>query len=280
MKYALSLLCLLVFSLGMGQENREANFPKEEIIVKELPAKENFWIFVLAGQSNMAGRGFVEPVDTIPNPRILSITKDNQWKIAKEPLNFNEPPLTGLDCGVSFARTLLDSIPENVTIGLVHTAIGGSAVEQWVGDLVHKDVKLLTNFKNAVGFAKQHGVIKGILWHQGESNAQANLVPTYEQKLDALFTIFRTYIENDTLPIIMGELGNFKRPENQTEPWHAINRIINNYAAKQPYTSIIKTGDLEHKGDDLHFDSKSQREMGVRFAKAISKQILQESRDD
>lgn len=265
----LMLSCNKKVEKKMEQEpidNRMANFPKSLEKVNELPDKENFWIFVMAGQSNMAGRGIVEPIDTIQNKRILSITKDNTWVYAKEPLNFNEPDLTGLDCGVSFARTLLDSIPKNVTIGLVHTAIGGSAVEQWVGDSIHK-IKLLSNFKNTVDFAKQSGVVKGILWHQGESNAKAELLPTYEQKLDTLFSIFRTHIKNDSLPILIGELGNFIRPGNETKHWKSINSIINNYASKQNRISIIKTGDLAHKGDSLHFNSQAQREMGKRFAK-------------
>ena len=247
--------------------DRKANFPKTLEAVNEFSEKENFWIFVMAGQSNMAGRGFVEPIDTIQNKRILSITKNNTWVYAKEPLNYNEPNLTGLDCGVSFANNLLKHVPKNVTIGLVHTAIGGSAVEQWVGDSIHK-IKLLTNFKNRVDFAKQHGTIKGILWHQGESNAKPELIPTYEKKLDTLFTQFRNHIKNDSLPIIMGELGNFIRPGNETKQWKSINTIINNYASTQKYTLMIKTGDLKHKGDSLHFNSQAQRTMGKRYAEA------------
>jgi len=34
--------------------------------VERIPAKENVWVFMLAGQSNMAGRDFVEPQDTLP----------------------------------------------------------------------------------------------------------------------------------------------------------------------------------------------------------------------
>ena len=53
--------------------------------------KENVWVFIMAGQSNMAGRGIVEAEDTISDKRIFSINKDGQIIIAKEPIHFYEP---------------------------------------------------------------------------------------------------------------------------------------------------------------------------------------------
>ena len=37
----------------------------------KLPARENFHLILLAGQSNMAGRGVISPSDRIPHPRVL-----------------------------------------------------------------------------------------------------------------------------------------------------------------------------------------------------------------
>lgn len=77
------------------------NFPKSTVYVNSTPKKENLWVFVMAGQSNMAGRGFVEPMDTIQSKRILTINKNNQIIQAKEPLSIYEPAFIGLDCGLS-----------------------------------------------------------------------------------------------------------------------------------------------------------------------------------
>ena len=88
------------------------NFPKKTEYVKDMPKKENLWVFLMAGQSNMAGRAFVEPSDTISNKRILTIDKNDKWIYAKEPLHFYEPTMAGLDCGLSFSHKILDSIPE------------------------------------------------------------------------------------------------------------------------------------------------------------------------
>ena len=56
---------------------RKTFFPKEEIVVKTVPPKNQVWVFLMAGQSNMAGRGGVQPQDTLPNARVLSINKNN-----------------------------------------------------------------------------------------------------------------------------------------------------------------------------------------------------------
>jgi hypothetical protein len=172
------------------------NFPQTRNYVDKLPNPDSLYIFIMAGQSNMAGRGFVEPQDTLPNKRILTIDKSINWIYAKEPLHFYEPSLTGLDCGMSFGKKLLDSIPEGISIAVIPCAVGGSSIEQWINNETFRGVKLLDNFKEKVNFAKDYGKIKGIIWHQGESNAKSELIPKYSQRLDSLINRFRFVIKN------------------------------------------------------------------------------------
>ena len=106
MKYLVVLLLLIIGISCKTEDKRKINFPLVRERVTEMPRKEKLWIFILAGQSNMAGRGFVEPVDTISKSRIISLDKNREWIYAKEPLHFYEPNLTGLDCGLSFAKEL------------------------------------------------------------------------------------------------------------------------------------------------------------------------------
>ncbi|TDQ16634.1 alpha-acetolactate decarboxylase [Algoriphagus boseongensis] len=262
---------LLVLSSSLyGQDNQaqdwRINFPKTKEVVEKLPNPESLFIFFMAGQSNMAGRGFVEPLDTIPNPRILTIDQNNTWVYAKEPLHFYEPNLTGLDCGLSFARTLLDSLPEGVSIAIIPCAVGGSSTEQWLSNETYRGVTLLDNFKEKVALAKEYGTIKGILWHQGESNAKADLIPFFEQRLDSLLAEFRGIVQNETLPIVLGELGSFSEPEESRNNWKAINSIIHQVVDRDSNLALVETQDLKHKGDKVHFDSESQRTMGKRYA--------------
>jgi hypothetical protein len=265
--YIARLLLLLgmvtIYLNGVTQDERTQNFPRKTIYPKRLPKKENVWIFVLAGQSNMAGRGIVEPQDTLPNARILTSNRNNEIVVAKEPLHFYEPNLTGLDCGVSFASRLLKNAPGKVTILLVPAAVGGSSSQQWLDDSVHRDVKLLTNLKQRVEFAKQHGVVKGILWHQGEADADSKFIPGYDQRLEKLFAQLRSYCDNPTLPILVGELGSYS--ENPIH-WNLINEAIHRYAEKDLNVRVVATGDLSPKEDRIHFNSAGQRKMGERMA--------------
>ncbi len=257
---------LIATAFNMETDPRTINFPKKIEYVSKLPEKDNFWIFILAGQSNMAGRGFVEPADTIPSPRVYSITKDHQWILAKEPLHFYEPNLAGLDCGLSFGKTLAANSKDNIYIGVIPTAIGGSAVEQWLGDSTYRNVKLFTNFKQKAGFAMRSGIIKGILWHQGETNAHEKPFKNYESNLRELFSRFRQVTGNKDLPIIAGELGSFLRKSEFSHYNDSVNYVLKKIASTDPNVHVISTGDLTHKGDSLHFDSGAQRQMGKRMA--------------
>jgi len=266
MKISIFIIASMLYMTSFAQNNdRTVNFPLVEEKVDKLPPKENLWIFIMAGQSNMAGRAFVEPQDTIPHPRVITINKNNEWVYAKEPLHFYEPDLTGLDSGLSFAKELAERTGDHITIALVPCAVGGSSVEQWLNDDLHRGVKLLSNFKEKVDLAKQYGTIKGILWHQGESDAKPSLLPAYKERLPMLFKTFREYIQNDTLPIMGIHLGLFA-DRNEQLRWDAINAVMNLMPYKDRNFYPISSKGLTHKGDSLHFNSKSQREMGKRFA--------------
>lgn len=234
--------------------------------------QKQVWVFLMAGQSNMAGRGIVEAQDTILNSRIMTINKDYLITPAKEPLHFYEPKLKGLDCGLSFANTLLKEVDKDITILMIPTAVGGSSSRQWLGDSVYRNVQLLTNFRQKMEFAKAHGIVMGVLWHQGESDANAKSIPLYKDNLKKLFGIFRTYAANDKLPILIGELGAYSKTPFE---WNAINEIIRQYVASDPNAYLISTGDLKHKGDFIHFDSEGQRLIGQRFAEAYLKSVKQ-----
>ncbi|NLB26443.1 MAG: sialate O-acetylesterase [Bacteroidales bacterium] len=262
---------ILVFSLltffSGENSNRTKYFPKVEVKPDSVPDKENVWVFILAGQSNMAGRGLVEPQDTIPDSRIFSINKDGELIFAKEPLNFNEPNMAGLDCGLSFGKELLHHIPDNISILIINTAVGGSSISQWNNDSTFRDVTLLSNFKEKVETGKNYGIIKGILWHQGESDAVDDEdIEMYQSRLMTLFEKFREAAGNSFLPVLIGELGSFSQ---NNDKWQAINRQIYNYSKTDRNSLIISTKDFSHKGDKVHFDSEGQREMGKRFAEAF-----------
>lgn len=50
-------------------------------------------LFLLIGQSNMAGRGKVEAADQVPHPRILMLDKTNAWVPPTDLVHFNREAL-------------------------------------------------------------------------------------------------------------------------------------------------------------------------------------------
>jgi hypothetical protein len=269
MQYAVALWILILCCSCSHKivPERTAYFPQKQEMLNE-PDKQNLWVFVMAGQSNMAGRGMVEPNDTIPNKRILSINQKGELIIAKEPLHWYEPERTGLDCGYSFAKALIGKIPGNISVLLIPAAVGGSSISQWLDDSLYRNVKLFSNFKEKTEIAKRFGVIKGILWHQGESDANEKDIPLYKQRLGLLFSKFRTTVGNNELPVLIGELGSFSDNPASSD---SINKQIHAYAGEEKNSRVISTKDLKDKGDHLHFNSKAQRMMGKRFAEAYLK---------
>lgn len=257
-KYFLSILLTSLSIISFGQK------------------KDKTWVFIMAGQSNMAGRGAIDfnPFngDTITNQRIQTINENGEIVLAKEPLHFYEPKMAGLDCGLSFARTLLSSIPKDVTILLIPTAVGGSSIRKWIDDSVHRGVSLWSNFKDKVEVAKKYGTIKGILWHQGEADANANGIPVYAKNLKTLFSKMRAEVGQKKLPIIMGELGYFSKTVN--EQFMKINGVMHQYATKDKRSAVVETKGLDHKGDNLHFNSEGQRELGKRYATVFVEKFL------
>ncbi|MCE5345511.1 MAG: sialate O-acetylesterase [Bacteroidales bacterium] len=268
---------LLVPYLLRSQDIRTQFFPKTELKAENIPDKENLWVFILAGQSNMAGRGLVEPQDTIPSERILTINKNGEIIVAKEPLHFNEPSMAGLDCGLSFGKSMIRQLPDSISILLIPVAVGGSSISQWTGDSIFRKVQLLTNFREKVMLGQRYGLIKGILWHQGENDANQIDIPLYKNRLTALFGKFREISGNKNLPILIGELGSYS--ENN-ENWKKINEQIRLYSSTDNNTIIISTTDLKEKGDKVHFNSEGQRMMGQRFADGYISKILSNPDDN
>ena len=152
----------------------------------------------------------------------------------------------------------------NITILLIPTAVGGSPIQCWLGDSTFRGVKLLTNFNEKAKIGLQYGTIKGIIWHQGESNANDETnINLHTSRLTALFKIFRKTTKNNNLPILLGELGSYSKTDKN---WQLLNTTLRNYVSQDKNAALITTQDLKQKGDYIHFDSESQRKMGERFA--------------
>lgn len=226
---------------------------------------------MMAGQSNMAGRAAIEAQDKIVNNRILTINRENEIVVAKEPLHFYEPAGAGLDCGISFGTEMLKNVPDNISILLIPTAVGGSSIEQWINDDTHRKVRLLSNFEQRLQISLKHGKLKGVLWHQGEADARSErTIQSYQSNMKTLFEKFRKIAGNKTLPIVAGKLGSFSDNQDSRDQ---INKSIEAYELSDKYCAVVETADLKDKGDRRHFGSAAQRMLGKRYAQTMLKLI-------
>jgi hypothetical protein len=235
-----------------------------------LPPKERFHLFLLVGQSNMAGRGKVEEQDRKPHPRVLMLTKDDRWVPAVAPLHFDKPSVVGVGLGRTFGIQIAEAAPD-VTVGLVPCAAGGSPIASWEPGGYHGQTKSHP-YDEALRRAKlalKSGTLKGILWHQGESDSQPGKAQVYEENLHALIARFRKELGAPNVPFLAGQMGQF--PER---PWSEAKRLVDkahrDLPKKVPHAAFVNSDGLTHKGDQVHFDAESYRELGRRYAKAYT----------
>lgn len=233
-------------------------------------SKKNFHLYLLAGQSNMAGRGTVEPEDKVTHPRIWMLNKNNQWELATEPLHFDKPALVGVGLGFSFAKEMA-KIDTNIVIGLIPCAVGGSPINVWEATKYYEGTKSHP-YDNAIErtkIAKENGVLKGILWQQGESDSDSVKSIVYGKKLELLVKTFRKDLKNRNLPFVAGKIADFYTTKHSYAK--EVNEAIEQLPKNLKKTAIVSSSELKHKGDETHFDSPSARELGKRFAVVFQK---------
>lgn len=232
----------------------------------QLPAKDKFDLYLLIGQSNMAGRGVVEDQDKVVHPRVMKFTADNTWAPALDPLHFDKP-IAGVGLGSSFGRAMADADP-TITVGLIPCAVGGTPLIRWQknGDL----------YKQAVARAKaalKDGTLKGILWHQGESDSgNEETAKSYGERLAQMVVDLRTELGADDAPFVAGQLGEFLAKQNKDGVpsfWPVVNEQINSLPTRLKHSAVASSAGLKHKGDVVHFDAASLREFGKRYAAAM-----------
>jgi hypothetical protein len=221
---------------------------------------QNLRIFLLCGQSNMAGRGDVEASDRHSIERVWSMNKANEWGPAKDPLHFDKPAIAGVGLGRTFARLLANADP-GARIALVPCAFGGSALHEWAPGAPHYE-----NTLNRARIALNNGRLSGILWHQGEADsADKQRAESYLERFSTMVASFRK--ELGDLPVIVGQLGEFIRADNF--PYAA---TVNQQLARVPLevkrSAFVSSAGLGHRGDEIHFDSAGFREFGRRYAHA------------
>lgn len=219
--------------------------------------------FLMIGQSNMAGRGFLQDVKPIIDEQI-KVLNNGRWQIMWEPLN-PDRPTSGISLATSFAAAHRLSFP-NIGVGLIPCAEGGSSLNEWaVGSEL---------FDHAVAQAKlamRSSELKGILWHQGENDSFQGLFKTYQQRLSSLEDAFRKELDCPDIPFIVGGLGDFLaggRYGKYFTEYLNVDQALQTFAAAQTNRYYVSAAELTANQDGLHFDAASLRKFGIRYFEA------------
>ena len=243
--------------------------PRQRVVVAPPVRKEKFQLYLLIGQSNMAGRGAVEAQDTVPNSHVLRLNPAGQWEVAKDPLHFDKP-VAGVGPGLAFGRAMA-ARDTSVFIGLIPCAVGGSGIDTWVpgayfdGTKTHPYDDALARARTALAT----GTLAGIIWHQGESDTSPDKSAAYAVKLMSLIAQLRTDLQAPTVPFVAGQLPAFPQGTTDAAGVARINAALAELNKTMPYYTYAPATGTTDRGDHLHLDAASARLMGQRYAAAM-----------
>ena len=228
---------------------------------------QNLQIYVLMGQSNMAGRGLLEKTREPLHPKILMLTKEERWEPASEPLHFDKS-IAGAGLGASFALRMAAAEPQAM-IGLVPCAVGGTPLSRW-----QKGADLYEQALKRIRAAQKAGIVRGVLWHQGENDAlDLQQAESYGRRLAEMVNDLRQDTGNSQLPFVAGTLGDFLSDDAAGNPshWRTVNAQLLLLPGLTSRTAIVDASGLKPKSDGVHFDTPSLRTLGERYATAMLK---------
>lgn len=222
--------------------------------------------FLMLGQSNMAGRGFINEVPPIYNERIQML-RNGRWQMMTEPINYDRP-VAGVSLVSSFADAWCSENKED-TIGLIPCAEGGSSLDDWAIDKV-----LFRHAISEAKFAMETSELAGILWHQGETDSFNGNYKTYYEKLLVIIETLRKELNAPDIPVIIGGLPDFLGKQgfgkNCTE-YDLVNKELEKFASEQDNCYFVTAKGLTSNPDGIHIDAVSQRKFGLRYFEAFSK---------
>jgi len=249
----------------------------------------DFYIFLCFGQSNMEGAARPEAQDLVsPGPRFLLMPavddeqrgrKMGEWCEAVPPLC---RPNNGLTPADYFGRTLVQSLPSNIRVGVIHVAIGGIHIEGFMPEEMENYVKTAPSWMKGMlkaygnnpyerlvtlaRKAQKDGVIKGVLMHQGESNTGDKEWAVKVQKVyDRLLGDLQ--LKPEEVPLLAGEVVQ----ADGKGQCIAMNKQIRELPKTIHTAQVISSAGCTSGADNLHFDAAGYRELGCRYGEMMAR---------
>lgn len=247
---------------------------------------QEYDIFILAGQSNMDGRGKAAdlPKELAGPQQHVRFFYRNPPHACKEwvalapgysiaPSYKGALPSNTFGPEINFGAQIAKALP-NRRIALIKGSKGGTSLaKDWAPGQKGNPASQGPQYKYlqetlamALDQLKKNGdtyVLRGMIWHQGESDA-ALAAEVYQQRLAEFIARIREDLNQPGLPFVIGEVfDNGKRDSIRTAQL-AVSKSI-------PRVGFFSVKDLATWDKGTHFDAASQLAMGERFAAEMVK---------
>lgn len=227
-------------------------------------------LFVMAGQSNMAGMGKLPYAVPKPVPNTFVFGNDYRWRPAFDPVDdavgqvdtVSQDNLAGVSPGIGFAEAL-QAQQKGLVVGLIPCAKNASEIAAWQRNL--SDTTLYGSCLKRTRAASTLGRVAGVLFFQGEADAlpgREASAPRWSNQFAAFVHDFRRDLDQPELPVVFAQLA---ANEAALPYWETIQQQQS--AVALPNCKMIITRDLP-LADGLHFTPASYRIVGQRFAAA------------
>lgn len=251
-------------------------------------------VWVLAGQSNMEGVGDLVNVQP-PDDKVRAFDMVQEtWQVAKEPLHnlpgsvdsvhwrlnaqkqperlmgdklvdYNANRKKGAGLGLPFGIAYEKAA--DVPVGLIPCAHGGTSMDQWdpaKWDHNNPGGSLYGSMMRRVQ-AASGGKVKGVLWYQGESDANPKAAPLFRDKFQGFIAKVREDLAQPDLPFYFVQIGRHINSQN-IAPWNEVQEIQRQLGTTIPNTAVFASVDSE-LDDGIHVSTPDLKRLGENMAK-------------
>ena len=242
---------------------------------------ENYDVYLLAGQSNMDGRGLARELSAAQkkpmeqaiifyrNPK----TDGEGWQPLSPKFSLAPKKYKGDTFGmeIGFAQSMIKAQPET-KLAIIKGSQGGTNLRSdWKpgtkgdsesqGPLYREFIKTIQTATEKLTKRGDTFTIRGFLWHQGESDSKKG-AKQYRGRLERLIERLREDVGTPNLPVVVGEVFDNGKRDGVREATQQV--------AKASSTVGLVTSDGTKTSDPgTHFDTDSILLMGNRYAEQI-----------
>ncbi len=240
-------------------------------------------VWILGGQSNMQGYGDGRQRCTA-HPDVRAFYMHDRWGKALDPIHDMSRAVDpvhktlcggvlpsrgagGVGPGVAFGVAMQERT--GVPQGLLACAHGGTSMAQWDPALKKEGGDSLYG-ATVRRLVKNGNRIAGVVWYQGESDANGPAADVYTQRMKTLIKAFRRDAHDPNLPFALVQISRVLGwPVDTDSPWNRIQDAQRLLPQRVKGTTTAPSIDLSLT-DCIHIEGVDQHRLGRRLAQAMA----------